>query len=402
MYKLPKKVLFCKKCVYSNIKPTSVPEWTHDPDRTGAKYLKIESDGICTACKNITKKNKIDWEEREKNLLKLLDKHRNKHGEYDCIVPGSGGKDSVLASHILKHKYGMNPLTVTWQPVLYTDYGYKNYINWIDNAGLDNYSVRPGGKVSKAVTREAILNLFHPFQTFILGQKNLAPKIAAKLKIPLIFYGESEIEYGNPLAENNKSLRSKIYYVRNNKDKILLGGKKLNYYKEKYNLDPREFEIYLPMNDKDCDQNKIEVHYLGYYLQWVPQEAFYYSVENSQFLARPFRTAGTYSKYNGIDDKMDDLHFYTTFIKFGIGRATYDAAQEIRNKHLTREDAKLLVKKYDGEFPKRYFSDIIKFLDIKEEVFFKIEKSFRHPRIWKKVGNKYYLRHTVNKDGTDD
>ena len=158
MYKLPKKVLFCKKCVYSNIKPTSIPEWTHDPDRTGAKYLKIESDGICTACKNITKKNNIDWLEREKNLLKLLDKHRNKHGEYDCIVPGSGGKDSVLASHILKHKYGMNPLTVTWQPVLYTDYGYKNYINWIDNAGLDNYSVRPGGKVSKAVTREAILN----------------------------------------------------------------------------------------------------------------------------------------------------------------------------------------------------------------------------------------------------
>jgi hypothetical protein len=96
-------------------------------------------------------------------------------------------------------------------------------------------------------------------------------------------------------------------------------------------------------------------HCLGYYLQWVPQEAFYYSVENSQFLTRPFRTAGTYSKYNGIDDKMDNLHFYTTFIKFGIGRANYDAAQEIRNKHLTRENAKLLVKKYDGEFPERYF-----------------------------------------------
>ena len=56
-----------------------------------------------------------------------MEKHRGKHGEYDCIVPGSGGKDSCYAAHILKYKYGMNPLTVTWPPILYTEYGLKNF-----------------------------------------------------------------------------------------------------------------------------------------------------------------------------------------------------------------------------------------------------------------------------------
>ena len=70
-------------------------------------------------------KLKINYNLREKNFLKLLEKHRGKYGKYDCIVPGSGGKDSCYATHILKNKYGMSPLTVTWPPILYTDYGYK-------------------------------------------------------------------------------------------------------------------------------------------------------------------------------------------------------------------------------------------------------------------------------------
>ncbi|MDB4424337.1 ATP-grasp domain-containing protein, partial [Akkermansiaceae bacterium] len=52
-------------------------------------------------------------------------------------------------------------------------------------------------------------------------------------------------------------------------------------------------------------------------------------VENCGFKARPHRSQGTFSKYSSIDDKIDDLHFYTTFLKFGIGRASYDASQEI-------------------------------------------------------------------------
>ena len=39
----------------------------------------------------------INWEEREKELIELCNKHRKSNGEYDCIVGGSGGKDSVFS-----------------------------------------------------------------------------------------------------------------------------------------------------------------------------------------------------------------------------------------------------------------------------------------------------------------
>ena len=141
---------------------------------------------------------------------------------------------------------------------------------------------------------------------------------------------------------------------------------------------------------------------LGYFIKWVPQEAYYYSVEHTNFKARPFRTQGTYSKYNSIDDKIDDLHYYTTFIKFGIGRATYDVSQELRNDHLSLEEGKKLIKKYDGEFPDKYFSEIMKYLNIKNDNFYQLCDNFRSPHLWKKVKKKWLLRHTANKDGVND
>ena len=68
-------------------------------------------------------KNKIDWDKREKMLKKLLSKYRRKSG-YDVVVPSSGGKDSGMTAHILKYKYGMNPLTVTWSPHEFTSIGW--------------------------------------------------------------------------------------------------------------------------------------------------------------------------------------------------------------------------------------------------------------------------------------
>ena len=110
----PKKIIFCKKCVMSNQRPLSFPEFLHKKNRSGAKYLALtEKDHICDACRFSEIKKNINWKKREQDLLRLLDKHRSKNNSYDCLVPGSGGKDSIFASHILKYKYGMNPLTVT-------------------------------------------------------------------------------------------------------------------------------------------------------------------------------------------------------------------------------------------------------------------------------------------------
>ena len=221
----------------------------------------------------------------------------------------------------------------------------------------------------KLLTKLSIENLFHPFQTFILGQKNLAPKIAAKYGINLIFYGENEAEYGNPIADNETSLRDKSYYSYSQLDEVYLGGPSVGEIMQNYDVKMSDIQAFLPASVEELEKSKVEVHYLGYYLKWTPQEVYYYAVENTGFKARPFRTQGTYSKYKSIDGKIDDLHYYTTFIKFGIGRTTYDASQEIRNRHITREEGVALVNRFDGEFPDRYFDEIMDYLNIDPEYF---------------------------------
>ena len=401
-YGLPPEVKFCSNCVMSNQRPVSEIEFKHTI-KTKKRTLNFNEDDLCDACLNAQKKEEINWKNREVELLELLDQYRSKDGSYDCIVPGSGGKDSAYQAHILKYKYGMNPLTITWPPILYTEYGYENWKNWI-NSGFDNITFTPNGKTMKLLTKLSINNLFHPFQTFMLGQKNLAPKIAAKYGIPLIFYGENEAEYGNPIADNNTSLRDKSYFSYDNINKLHLGGVTVKELKEKHGLSEKELEIFLPISANELTQKEINVHYLGYYLKWIPQEAYYYAVENTDFKARPFRTQGTYSKYNSIDDKIDDLHYYTTYIKFGLGRTTYDASQEIRNKHITREEAVALVNKFDGEFPDRYFNEIMDYLDIDPD-YFKVELTdrFRSPHLWgKNASGDWKLNHNVMKTGLLD
>jgi N-acetyl sugar amidotransferase len=391
---LPKEVVFCKVCVMSNQRPSSYPEFKHTRDRI-TPTLHIGEDGICDACRYAEKKEEIDWERREQELLALLERYRRNDGEYDCLVPGSGGKDSAYAAHVLKYKYGMHPLTVTWPPILYTDYGHRNFMRWIEVGGFDNVTFKPNGRVHRLLTKLAIENLLHPFQTFILGQKNLAPKIALKYNIPLVFYGEPEAEYGNPIAETQTSLRDKSYYSMQSLDEIKLGGVPVPEIIEKYNVTLNDLTAYFPADYRELEKSKIDVHYLGYYLKWTPQEAYYYAVEHTGFEARPFRTEGTYSKYNSLDDKIDDLHYYTTFVKFGLGRASYDASQEIRNKHLTREEGVALVRRFDGEFPERYFQDVMDYIEMTPERFRELCDSFRSPHLWERTGDDWKLRHQV-------
>jgi hypothetical protein len=156
---------------------------------------------------------------------------------------------------------------------------------------------------------------------------------------------------------------------------------------------------YLPADPNQISENKIEVHYLGHYLKWHPQSCYYYSVEHGGFEASPERTPGTYSKYNSIDDRIDDLHYFTTGIKFGIGRASYDAAQEIRSGDINREEGIALVKKYDLEFPNRFMEEMFQYLSLPkneyptasnmfeqekmdQEYFQLLTDNFRSPHVW--------------------
>ena len=395
-YGLPAEVTFCRRCVISNQRPNSTNELRYSPT-TRKESTFIGDDGLCDACKYADmKEHEIDWEVREQELLTLCDHYRSKNGGHDCIVPGSGGKDSRYVSHMLKYRYGMNPLTITWPPTIYTDIGRQNFDSWL--RFHDNVTITPNQTIHRLLTRLAFENLLHPFQPFIVGQRIIAPRLAVKFGIPLIFYGEPQAEYGNNIADaNNSKATMPIQYYSDEHDfeSLWLGGVSVRNLIERYDASRRDLSQYLPLTQDELSLFPIEYRYFGYYKKWDPQEVYYYAAEHTGFEANPERTEGTYSKYASLDDRIDGFHYYTTYIKFGIGRATYDAAQEIRNGKISREEGVALVKRYDGEVPKKYFEDVLQYMGISEERFWECVDGARSPHLWRQGGSGWTLRHVV-------
>lgn len=86
----------------SNQKAQSVSEYEHRADSIKTT-LPFDAEGVCLACRQMDLvHHEIDWGAREQELLKLLDRHRRTDGSYDVLVPGSGGKDSAMASALIE------------------------------------------------------------------------------------------------------------------------------------------------------------------------------------------------------------------------------------------------------------------------------------------------------------
>ncbi|MFA5158930.1 MAG: N-acetyl sugar amidotransferase [Candidatus Omnitrophota bacterium] len=392
---LPPKVVYCKKCVESNQRMLGSVQHKDTPT-TKKRTVLFDDEGVCLACRYYEKKKMIDWEERERELRDLLNRHRRKDGYYDVLVPGSGGKDSAYVAHMLKYKYGMNPLTVTWAPHIYTEIGWKNFQAWI-HTGFDNVLFTPNGKVHRKLTGLAFENLLHPFQPFVIGQYNLAPKIALEKGIKLIFFGDSYAErgFGGDVKWDGPCMDPKLF-TREQKDEIFLGGVPIKDLSQ-YGINMKELNPYLPAEADRLLSSGIEFHVMPYYMNYDPQKNFYYAIEHTGFSVNPDgRTPGTYSKYASLDDKVDDFHYYTWFIKTGRGRCTEDASIEIRNNHITREEGVSLVRRFDGEFPERHFKDFLEYIGITKEKFWDIIDRYRSPHLWEKIHGEWKLKFRVS------
>jgi N-acetyl sugar amidotransferase len=384
-----KEIRYCTKCVNSNQRPR----------------LDFNSEGVCDACQYAyEKEHSIDWKSREDELIDLLNKYRSKDKSYDVIVPCSGGKDSGYVAHQLKHKYGMHPLTVTWTPHLYTDIGWKNLQSLIDS-GFDNILFRPNGILHRKISRLALELLGDAFEGWSYGAKAFPLHMAMKFQIPLVFYGENQMaEYGGVVESKYKA-----YDTFRDWEKVAYKGQKGIETLVEKGLQYKRFD------NKEIDENQatlslyklppldamkklgLQSHWFSYYKKWDPHSNYYYAQKHCGFEPNPDgRSEGTFSKYASLDDKTDGFHFYLQFIKFGFGRCTSEASMEIRCGHITRDEAISLVKKYDGEFPSRYFKEYLEYLDLTEEEFWLIINKFRPDHLWEKVDKEWRLKFQIS------
>ena len=349
-------IRFCTRCTISDMRPR----------------ITFDEEGVCSACRYAEIKAKTDWAARETELIELCDKHRSHDGSFDVVVPVSGGKDGGFVSHMLKAKYGMHPLCVTWAPLIPTEIGQKNLKAFIAS-GFDVIQGHPNQQAARKLARLAFEHMGDPFQPFIYGQTNFPLRIAANEGIKLVMYGEDgEAEYGGMVKTPRASRKPEEH------DAQYFSGKSPEFW-QSFGVSDRELEIFQgPLKG----HGQTQIHFFGYYHKWDPQENYYYCSQHTGFLANPERTEGTYSKYASLDDKLDGLHYYLAYIKFGIGRATSDSAHEIRDGKITRDEGVALVQKFDGEFPAKHFAECCEYMNMDADTAIRILDSWRSPKVW--------------------
>jgi N-acetyl sugar amidotransferase len=374
LYNLPPEIRYCTRCVVSNQRPR----------------ITFDEDGVCSACRfSDFKRNSIDWEARESELRELCDRFRSRDGSYDVVVPCSGGKDGGFVAHQLKYVYGMHPLCVTWAPLLPTEVGRRNLDSFI-HSGFNHVLGTPDPTVTRRLTRVSFLHVGDPFQPFIYGQTNFPLRVALQNNIRLIMYGENgEVEYGGDMKNALRPTRELADH-----DKHYFSGLPPEFWSQ-HGFSSADLFPFTAPDSNSVRQAGIEIHFLGYYKFWDPQENYYYCREHTGFSPNPERSEGTYSKYASLDDRIDGFHYYLGYIKFGIGRTTSDAAHEIRDGKITREEGVALVRKFDGEFPARHFQAFLDYCSITADEFHQVVDSWRSDHIWSRQDDQWQLRHAV-------
>ncbi len=353
-------VQYCKKCLM----PTSRPR------------VQFDENGVCNACNFVEVKNKINWFERENQLKEILNEIRSNDGSYDCIVPWSGGKDSSYVAYQLKFKYKMNPLLVTFAPLLPNEIGQKNKRKFIE-LGFDNITGQPNLKISKHLSKRFFIERGNPKTHWDAGVGCYPVQIAEKFNIRAIFYAEhAESEYGGRVISEEHTKMLKYEEVIEH----VIEDHPSNWVDEV--VTENDLQPYLYPDPEKISEKKIISYYYSFFERFDMYKNYLFIKENMEFNTVKNRTVGTFTNFDSLDDYMDDLYYYMQYIKFGFGRCVRDTSRFIQNGHLTRNKALNLAKKYDGEFPQKILPMILEYYDFDRKEFENIVDQHRNKEIW--------------------
>lgn len=370
-----RNITYCKKCLMPNSRPRIV----------------FDGEGVCNACRNAEEKQKnIDWDVRKKEFLDVIGPFRSRDGSWDCVVPWSGGKDSSAIAYKLKFEFGMNPLLVTFSPQLPNEVGDHNREALI-RQGFDHIFFRPDQKVHRKLSRRFFIERGSQKVAWDAGVNVIPVKTAVQFKIPLVFYAEhGESEYGGKvLKEESKKLRDFTEVVEHQ-----IGDDPRNWADGE--IAPKDLNPYIYPPLDEIKKAGVKALYFSYFFKWSSYENYLYIKDKYDFRTCPQgRTEGTFTDFDSLDDKSDNLYYYMQYIKFGFGRAVRDASRMIQNRQLSREEGLKLARKYDHEFPSLYLRDMLEYMGISEKEFYETVDKHRNPEIWKKEKGEWQLRHPL-------
>jgi N-acetyl sugar amidotransferase len=358
---------YCKCCVMPDTKPD----------------LYLDKDGICNACRSFELRKEVDWDVRYQELLKLLDKYRQKNGSnWDCIVPVSGGKDSTYQVVRLL-QLGLNPLCVTSSTCDIAPLGRANIEN-LKHLGVDCIEFSPNPMVRAKLNRVGLTQVGDISWPEHVGIFTIPVRAAVQFNVPLIVWGEnSQNEYGGPAAAADNNVLTRRWLEEFGG----MLGMRVSDLLGQGVVEAKHLIPYTYPSDEDLQRVGVTGLFLGHYIPWDGLSNALIAQTNG-FQTYHKVVEGSMVNYENLDNHQTGVHDYFKFLKFGFGRATDLACLHIRRGRLTRQDGIAAVKRLDGLFPWEYLGkslkDILQPLDMSVDEFIRLCDQFTNKKIFKR------------------
>ena len=368
---------YCRNCVYPETKPD----------------LSMDENGICDACRFVDVKDTTDWELRKKELGEIFEKFKNKDSSnYDCIIPVSGGKDSTYQTYVVKEEFGLNPLCVSYHLPEFTDLGRKNLEN-LKKIGVDCLEFTPNPEICKKMQKTSLIEFGDAQWPEHFGIFTVPVQVAVRYKIPLIVWGENpRAEYGGP----QKDMEAQYLDRKWCEDfELRVGGQSNDFVGPeimlKHGIEQKFLNPYIYPSDEEIRSVGVRGIFLGHFIRWNVKKQLE-KVQEIGFTLNDGPSEGTFTNYENLDNKIQGIHDYFKWLKFGYGRATDNASIEIRLNSMNRDEGKKLVREHEGKLPEKFLNEFLKDWNMSRDEFLQIADKFTNKDLFKKDENGQLIR----------
>ena len=341
--------------------------------------------GVCQACQSAEQKIHIDWTAREKALRKILDEAKAKAGNnYDCIIPISGGKDSTFQLHVLTQVYGMKPLAVTFSHNWFSETGWYNLMNSLEQFNVDHIMFTPNRKLVNKLARHSIFGIGDACWHCHAGVGSFPLQVAVRFNIPLLIWGESIAEssgrasYLNPVRKFDREYFTKVS-AKLRPDQMV---RKADEYGADWAVTEKDLEPFNVPSAEDCERVGVFGIHLGDYLFWDDERQTEFVRDNYGW--RETQVEGSFKRYKSAECVMPGVHDLACYLKRGYGRSTFHASVDVRAGLLSRDEAFELIRENDAVRPEG-LDHYLKITGLTEAEFFAALEKQRRPELKDKV-----------------
>jgi N-acetyl sugar amidotransferase len=359
-----------------------------------AVNLNFDENQICTSCNTFKKFKNLSkefWEIKRKKFENIISEAKSKNSSYyDCVIPVSGGKDSYYQTHIICKEYNLKPLLITYHGNNYLPEGDYNRDRMKEVFNADHIVWGPSVEVLKKLNRLGFEKMGDMNWQNHCGIMTAPIQLASRFKIPLIIWGEIAWDISGMFEPDDYvEFSARVRHEHNNR-----GFEWYDFINDQSNncenlLNENDLIWAKYPTDIEIIQNNIRGIYIGNFFRWDPNQHAKMMQEKYKWKEsqKPFQR--TYRKFSNLDDKYENgVHDLLKFIKFGYGRVSDHASKDIRDGYISREQGVELVKKYDHVVPDDLY-EWLKYVEKTEDYFWEKADTFRDPRIWSIVNNKW-------------